>query len=184
MTTSRDREAETVARDSLAEFLRFAVPLRVAELLPLRTEWERAHPHGARRRRLPHGVVTQLGAGDALMFAPTSPAGRKAAIRSADALAWAVALIVVEEPAGADVLGVHFCARPHGGCPLDREHSPPAVHTVRWWEPLLELEALLDTEGIDDGPDWDEPPIEQSSETDLREYVPRVVTIRAHQSRL
>lgn len=135
MSHAADARAEAWSRLALAEGLRWAVPLKAAELL--------RHPPHLRRRRLPPGTVAYLGAGDALMFTGKN---WKAALLAFDAYAWALAYLAVENRAGATFLGVHWCAADHEGCPHGDRPAPPP--TGEWWEPLDELAALAHAEGI------------------------------------
>ena len=136
MTHAADRVAEQHARTSLAEGLRWAVPLCMLELRGLTPE--------RRRRRIPHGTVANLGMGDAIMFHSKSGNWKNTAV-AFQAYAWALALQALE-PGGATFPGVHWCATKHEGCP--HGDRPDAGPPKDWREPLDELEALANAEGL------------------------------------
>ena len=136
MTYAADLEAEQHARESLAEGLRWAVPLCMLEL-------RRFPPGPTRRRRLPHGTVAYLGEGDAVMFHTKNWKTTALAFRS---LAFALAYLALETPDGATLFGVHWCVGDHEGCPhADRPGTGPPRD---WREPLDELERLARAEGL------------------------------------
>lgn len=133
MSHAADARAEQWSRLGLAEALRWAVPLKAAELL--------RHPPHLRRRRLPHGTVAYLGLGDGILF--KGKRWQNAAL-AFDAYAWALAYLAVSNPGGVTRFGVHWCAGGHDGCPHDDRPAPAGP----WWEPLAELEELARAEGF------------------------------------
>ncbi|TDC03571.1 hypothetical protein E1265_36430, partial [Streptomyces sp. 8K308] len=96
--------------DALREWLRFAVPLRSAELLQQHTPGQLATvlPELAR------SAGVQLGHnGDALIFTPrTSRQRARTATAAADLATGLAAAALMAGPAGINVLGLHFAPEP------------------------------------------------------------------------
>jgi hypothetical protein len=120
---------------NLAEALRCAVPLHVAEM----RGWT---PDRRRRVGMPHGWTAHIGLADSMLF------GTK--IRGRAELAfttWARGLAVLAyEPGGVTLFGVHFCAVDHDGCPAVRPAAKsvdPAATLSEFHRVLGEYEALL-----------------------------------------
>lgn len=104
-------------RDGLADTLRLMVPLHTAEL---RRRTAGLAPDQA--QSVLCAAASRCGAGlghagDQLMFPPCSAAGRRSAREAGAALAEGVAAAALLNPDGVEVLGAHFCARPHPRCP-------------------------------------------------------------------
>lgn len=153
-------------RESLAEGLRFAVPIHMLEL--------RTVPADRRRFYLPPGGLESLGMADSIMWRPKS---WKLAARSFDAYARTLAILAYE-PGGVDLFDVHFCAAPHPGCPHDWTPRPPVdgAATMDEFNAILdEYEALLDAE---DGDTVPEPrPARTVPRTRRPTRAPRIVTV-------
>lgn len=118
MPVTRLPETET-NRGHLAEALRFAVPLHIAEMRGWPADRRRLHG-------LPAGWQAHIHKADALMFRPATRMGWQG-FRLAFAL-WARGLAVLAfEPGGVDLFDLHFCAAPHPDCPHDRPRAPVDV---------------------------------------------------------
>lgn len=125
------------ARENLAEGLRWAVPIHIAEL--------RNWPAARRRSYLPPGGLESLGMADAIMFQTKS---WKGTARAFDAYARALAILAYE-PGGVTLFDLHFCTAPHPGCPRDWTPRRPVDGAAMWAEfhaLLDEYEALLDAD--------------------------------------
>lgn len=145
MTVGRLSEVE-VNRAYLAEGLRFAVPLHIAEI----ASWELE-----RRLRvgLPPGWQGNIHRADAMLYRPKSPTGWNN-MRLAFGT-WARGLAVLAfEPGGVSVFGLHFCASPHEGCPKDwAPREPVQLPEVN---PLDEYAALLGVDLDKIAPMWED----------------------------
>src|SRR5690625_2693658 len=103
---------------ALVDALRLTVPLHVAELRA-----RQVPPWLSREQMLTNIAARAAGEvatrGDALQFVPTSPSHRRSARRAGLALSEAIAAAALLNPGtGVKVLGAHFCAAVHAGCPL------------------------------------------------------------------
>lgn len=126
------------ARSNLAEGLRFAVPLHIAEI--------RHWPADRRRFYLPPGGLESLGMADAIMFQTRN---WRLTARAFNAYARTLAILAYE-PVGVTLFGVHFCTAPHDGCPHDWTPRPP----VDWAARIAELRASASAEGFPDPGEW------------------------------
>ena len=109
---------------ALVDALRLTVPLHVAELRA------RQVPPWLSREQMLTSIASRAAGeaatrGDALQFVPTSPSHRRSARRAGLALSEAIAAAALLNPdTGVEVLGAHFCAAVHAGCPLIEPDEP------------------------------------------------------------
>ncbi len=113
-----------------------------------------------RARSMPHGWLERMGMADVLLFPRADPSAsvRRNAIQAFNVYARGLAILAFT-PGGVNLLGGHWCADVHDGCPVGAptrfgESWDELAVRVRWalaqpeWQaPLDEYERLLDAEG-------------------------------------